>query len=146
MMGNVLDEVTDETIDAHHVVRRVDDWEARVTRLYATVTEWLPQGWTAHTGAPVRMHEELMRELDVAAREIPTLLLADGSGKHAVLEPRGLWIIGANGRVDMNCGPRHYLIVDIADNFEPPQWHAASFDRRSDRVALTETWLRQALT
>ena len=33
-MGNVLDDVTDDNIDVRHV--RVDDWEARVKRLYAT--------------------------------------------------------------------------------------------------------------
>ena len=35
-MGNVLDGVTDDNIDAHHVLRHVDDWEARVKRLHAT--------------------------------------------------------------------------------------------------------------
>ena len=88
-MGNVLDDVTDDNIDARHVLCRVDDWEARVNRLYATVSEWLPEGWTARVGAPVCMHEELMRRFDVDARQIPTLLLANGSGKSAVLEPRG---------------------------------------------------------
>ena len=49
-MGNVLDDVTDDNIDTRHVLRRVDDWEARVKRLYATVSEWLPEG----TGPPER--------------------------------------------------------------------------------------------
>ena len=35
-MGNVLDDVTDDNIDVRHVLCRVDDWEARVKRLYAT--------------------------------------------------------------------------------------------------------------
>ncbi len=144
-MGNVLDDITDETIDSHHVQRRVDDWEARVKRLYAIVSEWLPERWTARTGSPVWMHEEMMRRFDVAARQIPTLLLTNGSGKSAVLEPRGLWIIGTNGRIDLKCGPRHYLIVDVAGNFEPPQWQAASAEQRLDRVDFTESWLRQAL-
>jgi len=89
-MGNVLDDVTGDNIDASHVLRCVDDWEARVKRLHATVSEWLPEGWTARTGPPVWMHEELIRRFDVDARSIPTLLLANGSGKSAVLEPRGL--------------------------------------------------------
>ena len=144
-MSNVLDDITDETIDARYVQRRVDDWEARVKRLYATVSNWLPDGWTARAGAPVRMHEEMMRRFDVAARQIPSLLLANGSGKSVVLEPRGLWIIGANGRIDMKCGARHYLFVDIAGNFEAPQWQASSVEQRLDRVALTESWFKQAL-
>ena len=144
-MSNVLDDVTDDTIDARHVCRRVDDWEARVKHLYATVSEWLPDGWTARAGAPVRMHEELMRRFDLTPRQIPTLLLANGSGKSAVLEPRVLWIIGANGRIDMKCGTRHYFIVDLAGNFEAPQWQAANVEQRLDRVALTESWFKQAL-
>ena len=35
-MGNVLDDVTDDNIDAHHVLRHVGDREARVKRLHAT--------------------------------------------------------------------------------------------------------------
>ena len=51
-MGDVLDDVTDDNIDAHHVLRRVDDWKARVKRLYATASEWLPEDWTARADAP----------------------------------------------------------------------------------------------
>ena len=145
-MGDVLDDVTDDSIDARHVLRRVDDWEARVRDLYAIVREWLPGGWTARDGAPVRMHEELMREFGVPARSIPTLLLGSDAGRSAMLEPRGLWIIGTNGRVDMKSGGRHYLLVDVSGNFEAPQWEAARLERRLDRVALTENWLAQALS
>lgn len=145
-MGTVLDDVTDDKIDARHVLRRVDDWEARVEALYATVREWLPEGWTARDGANVRMDEELMRQFGVPARSIPTLLLGSGTGRSAALEPRGLWIIGTNGRVDMKCDGRHYLIVDVSGNFDPPRWEAASMERRLDRVAFTESWLARALS
>ena len=41
-MGNVLDDVTDDNTDAHHVLRRVDDREAAarhpVTALRVNVT------------------------------------------------------------------------------------------------------------
>ena len=145
-MGDVLDEVTDETIDAGHVLRRVEDWEARVDGLYAAIRAWLPEGWTAREGTPARMYEELMREFGVPARTIPTLLLDNGAGRSAMLEPRALWIVGANGRVDMTVGGRHYLLVDVADNFETPHWQAASLERRLDRVALTESWFARALS
>ena len=145
-MADVLDEITDDSIDARHVLRRVDDWEARVQDLYATVRAWLPEGWAARDGTPVRMHEEMMRKFGVPARSIPTLLLHDGAGRSAMLEPRGLWIIGVNGRVDLTIGGRHYLLFDISDNFEAPRWKAASLERRLDRVALTENWLAKALS
>ena len=144
-MATVLDDVTDEVVDARHIRRRVDDWEERVRGLYHTIGKWLPDDWTSREGPSVRMHEEMMRRSDVAARQIPTLLLANGSGKSAVLEPRGLWIIGGNGRVDMKCDNHHYLIVDMAESFEEPDWRAASAEHRLERVSLTESWLRQTL-
>ena len=145
-MKNVLDEVTDEKVDARYINRRVDDWEKRVKNLYTKISEWLPDGWTTQQGELVCMHEEMMRRFKVAARQIPTLLLVNGSENRARLEPRGLWIIGANGRIDMKFGSCHYLIVDVAGSFEAPNWQVANAEQRLDRVALTENWLKQALS
>ena len=144
-MATVLDDVTDEEVDARYIRRRVDDWEKRVGDLYRTIGKWLPDDWISREGPSLCMQEEMMRRSDVPARQIPTLLLANASGKSAMLEPRGLWIIGGNGRVDMTCGDRHYLIVDMAGSFEEPVWLTASAEHRRERVSLTESWLRQAL-
>ena len=79
------------------------------------------------------MHEPLMQKFNLPARDIPVLELASGE-RSARLEPRGLWIIGANGRLDLFAGTRHYMIVDTAENLQPPQWQIAPF---SDRRLLT---------
>ena len=63
-MSTVLDDVTSETVGAEHVRRRVDDWEERVTGLYAMIGGWLPDGWEA----PVVMHEPLMSKFGVTAK------------------------------------------------------------------------------
>ena len=144
-MNTVLDEVTSNTIDGTHVRRRVDDWEKRLNGLYATIGEWLPDGWEGRRGAPVLMHEKLMRKFGVAARPMPTLELHDRTGQLVSLEPHALWIIGNNGRVDMKRDGRRYLIVDAADNFEEPDWHVASDERRRDRESVTREWLIRAL-
>ncbi len=145
-MKNVLDDVTDEKVDAQHISRRVNDWIQRVKNLYTEIGEWLPDGWTAQEGESVCMHEEMMRRFNVASRQIPTLLLVNGSGNSARLEPRGLWIIGANGRIDMKFGSRHYLIVDVAGSFETPDWQVSDAELRLDREALTESWLKRTLS
>ena len=79
-MNTVLDEVTSETIDAQHVRRRVEDWAERVNGLYATIDDWLPDGWEARPGPPVVMLEPLMRKFGVAAKRMPTLELHDRAG------------------------------------------------------------------
>ena len=144
-MSNVLDDVTDETVDATHIRRRVDDWEKRLDGLYDMIDGWLPDGWTARKGAPVGMHEELMRKFGIAARQLPTLECVNQEGAVARLEPRALWIIGGNGRVDLKFGAQHYLIVDLAENFRVPDWRAAPADHRCDRETVSRDWLGRVL-
>ena len=144
-MKTVLDEVTSDAIDAKHVERRVEDWEKRLTGLYTTISEWLPDDWEARRGAPVPMHEKMMRAFGVAARQIPTLELHGRTGEVVRLKPHALWIIGNNGRVDMKRDGRHYLIIDAAENFEEPDWRAAPAENRCDREPVTPDWLRRIL-
>lgn len=144
-MNTVLDEVTSEAIDGKHVRRRVEDWEERLNGLYSMVGSWLPDGWEAREGAPVLMHEKLMRKFGIAAKRMPTLELRGRAGPVVKLEPHALWIIGNNGRVDVKSDGRRYLIVDVAENFGEPDWQVASVERRCDREAVTRDWLRRFL-
>ena len=144
-MNTVLDEVTSDAIDAMHIRRRVDDWEARLDGLFAAIGEWLPDGWKARQGAPVLMHEKLMRKFGVEAKPMPTLELHGQGGEIVKLEPHALWIIGNNGRIDVKREGRRYHIVDAAENFEEPDWRAARDDRRCDREAVTRDWLIRIL-
>ena len=144
-MNTVLDEVTSDAIDAKHVERRVEDWEARLNGLYTTIRGWLPDDWEARRGAPVRMHEKMMRKFGVEARRMPTLELHGRTGEVVKLKPDALWIIGNNGRVDVKRDGRRYLIVDAAENFEEPDWQASSTENRCDRESVTPDWLRRIL-
>ena len=110
-MNTVLDEVTSDAIDAKHVERRVEDWEARLNGLYGTIGQWLPDDWEARRGAPVRMHEKMMREFGVAARQMPTLELHGRTGEVVRLKPDVLWIIGNNGRIDGKYEHARYLMA-----------------------------------
>ena len=146
-MGTVLEDVTSETISVEDIVRRVTDWETRVTDFYIMIDGWLPDGWRACKGDPVFMHEELMREFGVEPKEIPTRILIGREDNLAKLEPRALWIIGGNGRIDLKLKQdgRHYLIVDMASSFSVPNWQVVPAERRDDREAVTENWLKSIL-
>ena len=144
-MKTVLEEVTSDAIDAEHVRRRVEDWEARLNGLYSEICGWLPDGWEVRRGAPVLMHEKMMQEFGVESTRMPTLEFHGGDEPAVKLIPRALWIIGNNGRVDLKRGGCHYLIIDTADNFEVPHWEVCRSDRRSDREPVTREWLRRIL-
>lgn len=140
-MSTVLDDVTNDDIDANHIRRRVEDWDNRLHALYDTIGGWLPAGWTAREGAAVRMHEEMMREFRVEPKHVPTLELVHQTGDVATLEPRALWVIGCNGRVDLKRNNRRFLIFDLAHSFERADWQAVRADRRGEREPVTRDWL-----
>lgn len=144
-MRTVLEEVTSDAIDVEHVRRRIEDWESRLNKLYAMIGEWLPDGWEARRGVSVVMHEKMMQKFGVEAKRLPTLELHGRAGRAFRLAPRGLWIIGNNGRVDLKGAGDRYIVIDMADNFEEPNWEVSRDDRRSDREALTREWLRRLL-
>ena len=144
-MKTVLEEVTSDAVDAEHVRRRVEDWEARLNGLYAMIGEWLPEGWEARRGVSVVMHEKMMKAFGVEAKRLPTLELHGVTGRLFRLVPHALWIIGNNGRIDMKGDGNRYIVIDMADNFEEPNWEVSRDDRRSDREAVTREWLRRLL-
>jgi hypothetical protein len=128
----VLEELTTDELTSDHVRKRVDDWSSRIDNLYKALEEWLPNGWTARRGASVSMNEELMQTNRVSARDLPTLeLLHDGTVK-VKIRPYGLWIIGANGRIDLVKGHDRYFILDHAKTFEAPNWHIAAATERQN--------------
>ena len=144
-MKTVLEEVTSDAVDAEHVRRRVEDWEARLNGLYAMIGEWLPDGWEARRGAPVVMHAKMMQMFGVEAKQLPTLELHSRNGQVVKLVPDALWIIGTNGRVGLKGDGGRYIMIDTADNFEEPRWEVSRSDRRSHREPVTREWLRPIL-
>ena len=144
-MTTVLDDVTSQSIDAPYIQRRVDDWTHRVDALYSAVTEALPEGWSCTEADTVPMHEELMRKFNVPPTSMPTLSLRHESRGVASLVPRGLWVIGANGRLDLSFNGERYIVIDVADSFTAPQWQVCLAGDRRHREPFTSDWLRHVL-
>ena len=143
-MTTVLDDVTSASIDAPYIQRRVDDWIDRVTSLYAELSATLPEGWSAKT-ATVNMHEELMRKFNVRAASVPSVALLHESSATATLVPRGLWVIGANGRLELTANGQRYFVLDVADSFTCPDWRVCPVQDRRNREPFTPDWLNRIL-
>ncbi len=144
-MPGVIDELSGDSgeLDKAHVDRRVNDWKSRVSSLYHQLCGWLPAHLSADTKHTVRMYEDLMKKYGVTATELPVLNIYDQGKWIARLVPRGLWIIGANGRLDLFTSNKQAIVVDRAKNFETPNWLIAPADKRRDVKPLTaDTWLK----
>lgn len=137
-MPTVLEEVTETEITRHHVEQRVDDWCDRIDALYRQIDNWLPNGYSSLRRRTVPMYEEMMKSFGVPPRNLPVLEISRAQSIVARIEPRGLWIIGVNGRLDVFVGSAQYIIVDLAENFTAAAWVISSFSNRKSRQPLTQ--------
>jgi hypothetical protein len=113
-----------QEIDTEHIARRVDDWEKRISALYAEVVSWLcqePERYEANTTENVIMQEDLMRQFGVPPRGLPVLTITDTHHRTLAFKPYALWTVGGNGRIDI-IGGKGAFLVDRAKAFQPPRW------------------------
>ena len=144
-MTTVLKDVVSDSLEPEYVLQRVEDWESRLTDLYSMIREWLPNGWEVTDGEPIIMNEKLMQIAGIEPRNIPTLRLSNHVNGTVSVEPRGLWIVGTNGRVDVKYNGRRYFVCDYAHNFEQPDWKVVNSLNWQDVVPFTEEWITQFL-
>jgi len=111
-------------MDSAYVEKRIQDWKSRIKKLYKQIDEWVKEkpGFSVKVGAPTGMYEELMANFDIPAGQIETINIFNKNGITASIKPRGLWIIGANGGIDINSLTGSFIIVDHAQPFEEPRW------------------------
>ena len=91
------------------------------------------------------MNEKLMQIAGVEPKNIPTLRLSNYVNGTVVFEPRGLWILGTNGRVDVKYKGRRYFTCDYAEYLEQPDWKAINSMNWRDVEPLTQEWVVQFL-
>jgi hypothetical protein len=109
-----------EKPDKAHILDRLRDWQVRVHALYDAVEKSLGDGYTYDRSGKHLSGEELVQRAAIESREVPKvdILRIEQNGKLvATLMPRGLWIIGANGRVDIIIVPRSggvriFMLID----------------------------------
>jgi hypothetical protein len=131
-----------ETIDTRYVQTRVENWVSRLNALYSDLTAWLPPGYRAEQSQGVTMNEEMMRKYGVQPRQLPVLNILEGDVWKAKVIPFGLWVIGANGRLDVLVGDKKKIIVGGERDKEVPTWRIASNDGRSTLKKLNrESWI-----
>lgn len=130
-------------IDKSHVERRVRDWKKRVSDLYATIKGWTKDtDYSIKTGGKVTMYEELMSQFNVQPVEIDTADIYKDETIVLTIKPKGLWIIGANGRMDILSTRGGYMIVDTAEQFKAPKWKLYNGDRRNGAELTKQTFLQ----
>lgn len=140
---NVWERTTEGTFERQRVVEEVDEWTRRLQRLYADLQNWLSdnQELRCEQSRSITMSDEMMQRFAVADRELPVLDVLRANDVVASFVPRGLWLIGAWGRVDAITSKRTSILVALKKG-EQLEWHLTSDDRRHpqpfDKAAALE--------
>lgn len=133
---NVWEKTSDGIFERSRVVDEVDDWVQRIERLYAQVREWIgdKEDLRLEQIRTVTMSEEMMQKFAVTDRELPILDVLRAEQVVASFVPRGLWLIGAWGRIDIITKDRTWILVAIKKDNEFEWRLVPSEDRRQMRL------------
>jgi hypothetical protein len=140
---DVWEKSADGVFNRANVVEEVDDWAHRISTLYRDVKVWLSDhpGLRYDESRTVTMSEELMQRFAAPDRELPVLDILRGDQVVVSFVPRGLWLIGAWGRVDMIAPDRTEMLIAIRREDGKFEWRLTSSNNRRqtapfDRNAL----------
>jgi hypothetical protein len=116
-----------ESRGRQRVKSRVEDWLARLAELRRAFEQWIAE--SQYTGIrivdkpPTLMHEDLMRRFHVRPVEMPTYEIVRDGVRLMRVQPKGLWVIGANGRVDLVTKAASLVLVDSSEPLSgQPDW------------------------
>lgn len=129
-----------ERMTKRRVQARLRDWERRIDALFAQIEDWtkhMRDRLSVSKGVRQQRNEQMMREFGVAPRKLPTLTV-HGLRRTIELVPSCLWIIGANGRVDVSVvdpsvkdtkSASYYTLFDMGGEGEQPSdWQLVNRD------------------
>lgn len=141
---NVWEKTPEGVFERKRVVEEVEDWLQRLERLYAQIREWLSkrESLSFDETRKVTMSEDLMQKFAVADRELSILDVLKDNQVVVSFVPRGLWTIGAWGRVDIITRTKTHILVALKQA-ERYQWELATPENRRqtkpfDEAALLE--------
>ncbi|SFK63588.1 hypothetical protein SAMN04488518_107126 [Pseudovibrio ascidiaceicola] len=106
------------------IASRIEDWQQRISDLYAHIAEcaekhselWLSENMTA------KLFEKPMHDAGLEPVMLPVLNVGRGKGLIVSFQPIGLWVLGANGRMDILTHNGAYELIDEAEVGQPPNW------------------------
>ena len=129
------------------IEKSANDWIERLRELRAHMEEWLQTPDLAQLNIvdkpPVKMSEEIMRRFGVGPRMMPTFEIRAGDRRVMRFQPKGLWIIGANGRVDLITNAAAPILVDQSEPLSrSSNWQLYNSSNHGRSVPLTPDTFR----
>ena len=128
------------------IAKQADNWIYRLTELRSKIREWVRDtsnlSLVLADRPPVQMLEELMIRYSVTSREMPSFDIRRGNRAVLRFQPKGLWIIGGNGRVDLIAATSSYILIDMSQTLaDVTDWQVYGTEQRQSVGPLTREFL-----
>lgn len=155
LVADTIAELNDG-LDRAQVLSRLEDWRKRVHGLYDEIQSGLGGNYFYDRHGKHVSQEEVVRRAGLPEWEIPPIDILQIEGPHrrtlATIRPRYLWMIGANGRLDLlvipktGLGRRQFLLLDLSRPMTRERdWRLVSPSERLEQPRFTVARLREIL-
>lgn len=136
-----------QAINKSHIEDRLTDWRERIGELYDGIENWLRNDlqYSFERSNPTTLEVEMMEKFGVNKIQLPTANIFRHGKLVTSLKPKGLWVIGANGRVDLISKSKRIMLLDLADQFQPADWHIVYSKNWHKRLPLNKGNLIEVL-
>lgn len=140
------------SVSRDEALARLRDWRDRVHELYDEIEREIQDtSFRCDRSGKHISEEEFPRRVGVRDSEQPSIdtlrIVRPDDTAAAVFLPRGLWVIGANGRIDLRITPafggsQYYVMLDQSTPFaRPAQWILMPGSSPFDRQPFDPHWL-----
>jgi hypothetical protein len=136
-------------MDGVYLQNQIDDWSCRLKNLFNEVDVWVRHhpDYNGEHSDIIQLEEELMVQYEVKPKKIPCYTILGPKSLRASFVPCALWVIGADGRVNLTIGQKQYILVDLRENHTgPSNWNIVSHDIRRIHVQFNEDILFSLIT
>lgn len=97
--------------------QRREEWVSKISRLYSLIEKWL-EPLKKQKYLDTSLSETLISEEYLGSYSAPTMTISFFNNHKVTLKPKGLYVIGAEGRIDMVVGDRIVMLVGVGDNLD----------------------------
>jgi len=119
------EEVVLHVMEREYIARRICNWQERVESLFEQIEGWCDnlENVTCDDPGNIEMSEQMMVDFKLPAIDMPSRRVLHNGNVMMFIKPYGLWIIGANGRIDVIGRKSISKLVNKSDFFEASDWH-----------------------
>jgi hypothetical protein len=134
-------------LNREYILWRISDWKNRLENLFNDIKLWtnIFEKIEIKESMIPQAREEFLQMFNIDPDSIPVMAILFSKNRVSFV-PMGLWVIGSNGRVNINTNKNQYILFDLGGkNGEPSQWTIVNPSKRKERIIFDKPILTKII-